>query len=110
MVASSADGDHLIFDFSRLNLPKCIEFHGQVTCRYTPAAAHACTVTTQPVHTCVHTWQPDFPPEEDATYEGKQFLALHALAPRTPSAQTVSPPRTPCAHRHALAPFSIHAF
>ena len=42
----------LVFDFSRLNLPKCIEFHGQ----------------------------PDFPPDEDPLYNGKQFLALHELA------------------------------
>ena len=46
------DGDALVFMFSFINLPKKIEFHGL----------------------------PDFEPETDRQYEGKQYFKLHELA------------------------------
>ena len=46
------DGDALAFMFSRINLPKKVEFHGL----------------------------PDFEPETDRQYEGKQYFKLHELA------------------------------
>ena len=66
----------LTFDFSRFNLPKCIEFHGT----------------------------PGFLPETDPLYEGKQFFVLHkldycALLPPDPS-----PYPQPKASAHSLRP------
>ena len=85
----------LTFDFSRSNLPKCIEFHGT----------------------------PGFLPETHPLYEGKQFFVLHKLdycAPLPPDpqgpdpypkpkAQSIGPQPPPTASAQSIGTASAHS-